>query len=104
MTLRSFLLGCLCALHFANAYAIQETGLKHTHKPVPVNNKVTHHSSSYIGKELDKQKQNINSLNTDIDDIKLLTTIHLQPTQSFFAYQHERFSRFLQALFADPNS
>ena len=104
MTLRSFILGSLCFLHFANAYAIQETSPKEKNNKAPLDSKVAHHSSGLLSKELVKQKQNIASLNTDIDDIKLLTTIHVQPTQSFFASQHERFSRLWQALFSNMNS
>lgn len=104
MTLRSLLLGSLCVLHFANAYAIQDGTNNKNSSSIFVINKAAHHSSGFIGKELNKQKQSVSTLNTDIEDIKLLSTIHVQPTQSFFAYQHERFSRFWQSLFSSPNS
>lgn len=62
------------------------------------------HPSSLIEKELSKQKQNTKAINSDLDSIKILNAIHVQPSQSFFAYQHERFSRLLQALFPTHDS
>lgn len=41
----------------------------------------------------------VNQNNTEVDDLKMLTTIHIKPTQTFFAQQQEQFSRFLQILF-----
>ena len=46
----------------------------------------------------------INQKHSDIDDIKMLTTIHVKPTQTFFAQQQEQFSRFLQNLFFSHES
>ena len=62
------------------------------------------HPSSLIEKELSKQKQNTKAINSDLDSIKILNAIHVQPSQSFFAYQHERFSRLFQALFPTRDS
>lgn len=59
---------------------------------------------SLIEKELSKQKQNTKAIDSDLDSIKILNAIHVQPSQSFFAYQHERFSRILQALFPTRDS
>lgn len=38
------------------------------------------------------------------NSIKSLTTINLPPSQTFFASQNERFSRFIQSIFSQNNS
>ena len=40
----------------------------------------------------------------DNDQIKVMTTIQIAPTQNFFAEQHQRFSRFVQSIFSQHNS
>lgn len=52
-----------------------------------------HHS--FIEQALIKQQQSP----TQVDDLKILTTIHVQPTQTFFARQQDSFSRFLHTYF-----
>jgi hypothetical protein len=54
--------------------------------------------SSLIEKALQQQKLDTNTLRPD-NDLKVLTEIKVAPTQSFFAAQNQKFSRFLQALF-----
>lgn len=54
--------------------------------------------SSLIEKVLQQQKQGANTLRPD-NDLKVLTEIKVAPTQSFFAAQNQKFSRFVQALF-----
>lgn len=58
---------------------------------------------SLIEKALNQQKQGDNYLQAD-NNLKVLTAIKVAPTQSFFATQNERFSRFLQAIFPQNNS
>ena len=60
---------------------------------------------SPIEKALSQQKRERveNKLEENVH-IKLLNTITLAPTQTFFAEQHQRFSRFVQAIFPAHNS
>ncbi|MEB3766959.1 DUF4179 domain-containing protein [Acinetobacter sp. MD2] len=96
MSLRGLFLGGVCVLFLNQAYAlpIAPKTLKNNNGPL-----LTNHASGFMAKELEKQKQNDNSINTDLNEIKLLNTIHVEPSQRFFAYQHESFSRFWQAIF-----
>ncbi|MFI7964423.1 DUF4179 domain-containing protein, partial [Acinetobacter baumannii] len=48
---------------------------------------------------LDQQKRNPIVLPSTNDELKVLNTIRVTPTQNFLAAQHERFSRFVQAIF-----
>ncbi|CAB1208157.1 hypothetical protein [Acinetobacter bouvetii] len=59
--------------------------------------------SSLIEKALLQQKNGSNTLRAD-NDLKVLTEIKVAPTQSFFAAQNQKFSRFVQALFPQNNS
>lgn len=59
--------------------------------------------SSLIEKVLQQQKQGGNTLSSD-SDLKVLTEIKVAPSQSFFAAQNQRFSRFVQAIFPQNNS
>lgn len=56
---------------------------------------------SPIEKALSQQKRDRYDSNTviDNDQIKVMTTIQIAPTQNFFAEQHQRFSRFVQSIF-----
>jgi len=60
--------------------------------------------NSLIEKALDQQKRNLSSLPTTDDEIKMLNTIRVAPSQNFFATQHQRFSRFVQSFFRPHNS
>ncbi|MDS7935491.1 DUF4179 domain-containing protein [Acinetobacter sp. V91_7] len=55
--------------------------------------------TSLIEKALDQQKRNPIVLPSTDDELKVLNTIRVTPTQNFLAAQHERFSRFVQAIF-----
>ncbi len=52
-----------------------------------------------LKKLLDQQKRNPIVLPSTNDELKVLNTIRVTPTQNFLAAQHERFSRFVQAIF-----
>ncbi|WP_336167207.1 DUF4179 domain-containing protein [Acinetobacter sp. 161(2023)] len=60
--------------------------------------------TSLIGKALDQQKRNLVVLPSTDDELKVLNTIRVTPTQNFLAAQHERFSRFVQAIFQPHTS
>ena len=59
--------------------------------------------SSLIEKALLQQKQGSNTLRGD-NDLKILTAIKVAPTQSFFASQNQKFTRFVQAFFPQSSS
>ena len=59
---------------------------------------------SLIEKALTQQKQADKQKFESNNDLKVLTSIHVAPTQNFFALQNQRFSRFVQALFPQDNS
>ncbi|MGE8561474.1 MAG: hypothetical protein ACN6NJ_11075 [Acinetobacter sp.] len=59
--------------------------------------------SSLIEKALQQQKLGTNTLRND-NDLKVLTEIKVAPTQSFFAAQNQKFSRFVQVFFPQNNS
>ncbi|WP_111893781.1 hypothetical protein [Acinetobacter sp. MB5] len=102
---RSVVFGLCLGLGVTGSYAnvIQNKNDKFLSKAASTLNKNTHHPS-LIEKELSRQKQNTKAIDSDLDSIKILNAIHVQPSQSFFAYQHERFSRLLQALFPTRDS
>ncbi|MHA3055567.1 hypothetical protein E0H77_09335 [Acinetobacter sp. ANC 4633] len=101
---RGVVLGLCLSLGATSNYAnVIENKDKVTSKTVTILGKNAHHVS-LIEKELSKQKQNTKAIDSDLDSIKILNAIHVQPSQSFFAYQHERFSRILQALFQTRDS
>ncbi|OTG75825.1 hypothetical protein B9T26_04840 [Acinetobacter sp. ANC 4169] len=77
-----------------HAAAIKATEAKLTLSP---------EKSSLIEKALQQQKHGANTLRAD-NDLKILTEIKVAPTQSFFAAQNQKFSRFVQALFPQNNS
>ncbi|TCB49005.1 hypothetical protein E0H80_13565 [Acinetobacter sp. ANC 4779] len=59
--------------------------------------------TSLIEKALQQQKQGSNTFRND-NDLKVLTEIKAAPTQSFFAAQNQKFSRFVQVFFPQNNS
>ncbi|WP_445116794.1 DUF4179 domain-containing protein [Acinetobacter sp. WZC-1] len=59
---------------------------------------------SPIEKALTQQKRGDNKLVPDNDQLRVLTSIKAAPTQNFFAEQHQRFSRFVQAFLQPHNS
>lgn len=58
---------------------------------------------SPIEKALSQQKYEQNLHHTQ-DEIKVLSAIHSSPSQSFFALQNQKFTRFLQSLFSNNSS
>lgn len=83
----------------ANAAAIQKS-IK------PVQSSMISEKQSPIVKALSQQKRDRseNKLDTDLDQLRMLNSINTAPTQNFLAEQHQRFSRFVQALFQQHNS
>ena len=61
---------------------------------------------SPIGKALLQQKRDRldNRMETENDQLKMLTSMNNAPTQNFLAEQHQRFSRLFQALFQPHSS
>ncbi|WP_445290557.1 DUF4179 domain-containing protein [Acinetobacter sp. HZNU-JH01] len=68
------------------------------------NLKTMEKTASPIVKALDQQKRNTAMLPSTDDELKMLNTIRTTPTQTFFASQHERFSRFVQTIFQPHSS
>lgn len=68
------------------------------------NKAVTEKQTSLIEKALDQQKRNPAPAPSSDDELKVLNTIRVTPTQNFLAAQHERFSRFVQAIFQPHTS
>ena len=75
----------------------------HTAAIKTMNAKIAPERSSLIEKALLQQKQGSNTLRGD-NDLKILTEIKVAPTQSFFASQNQKFTRFVQAFFPQSNS
>lgn len=72
-----------------------------------ITSKVMAERQSPIEKALNQQRQpksNSQKLISEIDEIKVLASLKSAPTQSFFAEQHQRFSRFVQAVFQPHSS
>lgn len=97
---------------FASATQMGHTAaLEKTNKPVhstivvEKSDKLTKPLSP-IEKALSQQKRDRNESKSmiDNDQIKVMTTIQVAPTQNFFAEQHQRFSRFVQSIFPQHNS
>lgn len=82
-----------CSVQVGHAAAIKET----------TNLKTVEKSSSLIVKALDQQKRNPAALPSS-DELKMLNNMRTTPTQSFFATQNERFTRFVQTIFPQQNS
>ena len=82
-----------CSVQVGHAAAIKET----------TNLKTVEKSSSLIVKALDQQKRNPAALPSS-DELKMLNNMRSTPTQSFFATQNERFTRFVQTIFPQQNS
>lgn len=85
----------VCSIQFGHAAAIKESNNIRT---------IDKSSSSLIVKALDQQKRNTGLLPSSDDELKMLNTIRTTPTQTFFASQHERFSRLVQTIFQPHTS
>ena len=82
-----------CSVQVGHAAAIKET----------TNLKTVEKSSSLLVKALDQQKRDPAALPSS-DELKMLNNMRSTPTQSFFATQNERFTRFVQTIFPQQNS
>ena len=91
----SLYLGCFAQMS-------QAAAIKDTHKKIV--STVVSEKQSPIEKALAQQKRGDNPLISDNDQLKVLTAINNAPTQNFLAEQHQRFSRFLQAMFQQHSS
>lgn len=76
--------------------------IKDTNKPIQ--SMIVAEKQSPIEKALSQQKRSDYLLVSDKDQIKVLTSIKVAPAQNFLAEQHQKFSRFVQALFQPHNS
>jgi hypothetical protein len=94
-TFKAFCLtiGIAVMTQFSHSAVINETNSKTTVAPLV--------KASPIEKALQQQRADKNRLD---NSLKVLTSINVPPTQSFLAAQNERFSRFIQSLFAQNNS
>ena len=59
--------------------------------------------TSPIEKAIQQHKADKNAFHTE-DELKALTAFKSNPTQSFFAAQNLRFTRFVQSIFSPSNS
>ncbi|AMW80029.1 hypothetical protein AMD27_14695 [Acinetobacter sp. TGL-Y2] len=77
------------------AAALQKTS-KAVHAPLSIEK-----NQSPIERALSQQKRNRSDskLLAEQDQMKVITSISVAPTQNFFASQNQRFSRFVQAIF-----
>ena len=91
----SLCLGCFAQMS-------QAVVIKDNHKKIV--STVVSEKQSPIEKALAQQKRGEYPLISDNDQLKVLTAINNAPTQNFLAEQHQRFSRFLQAMFQQHSS
>ena len=64
---------------------------------------ITEVKASPIEKAIQQHKFDKSAVQTD-DELKALTAFKSNPTQSFFAAQNLRFTRFVQSIFSTSNS
>lgn len=89
------------------AQTTQAAALQKTSKAVQAPLSIEKNQSP-IERALSQQKRNRNrndsKLLAEQDQMKVITSISVAPTQNFFASQNQRFSRFVQAIFLQQNS
>lgn len=91
------------------AQTTQAAALQKTSKAVQAPLSIEKNQSP-IERALSQQKRNRNRNRNDSkllaeqDQMKVITSISVAPTQNFFASQNQRFSRFVQAIFLQQNS
>lgn len=89
---------------FSHSAAIATSSKVQTTKTTVMNVQGTE-KTSLIEKALIQQKRaDKQPTLPSADELKVLNAIRVAPTQNFFAAQHERFSRFVQALFESHES
>lgn len=91
-------------LMFAVLLSLSTVGHSAVIKSAESKTHLTAEKGSLIEKALTQQKQADKQKFESNNDLKVLTSINLAPTQNFFALQNQRFSRFVQALFPQGNS
>ena len=91
-------------LMFAALLSLSTVGHSAVIKSAENKTNLTAEKGSLIEKALTQQKQADKQKFESNNDLKVLTSIHVAPTQNFFALQNQRFSRFVQALFPQDNS
>ncbi|WP_180060828.1 hypothetical protein [Acinetobacter sp. YH12124] len=91
-------------LMFAVLLSLSTVGHSAVIKSAESKTHLTAAKGSLIEKALTQQKQADKQKFESNNDLKVLTSIHVAPTQNFFALQNQRFSRFVQALFPQDNS
>lgn len=87
------------------AQTTQAAALQKTSKAVQAPLSIEKNQSP-IERALSQQKRNRSDskLLAEQDQMKVITSISVAPTQNFFASQNQRFSRFVQAIFLQQNS
>lgn len=91
-------------LMFAVLLSLSTVGHSAVIKCAESKTNLTEAKGSLIEKAITQQKQADKQKFESNNDLKVLTSINLAPTQNFFALQNQRFSRFVQALFPQGNS
>ncbi|MCA4814575.1 MULTISPECIES: hypothetical protein [Acinetobacter] len=91
-------------LMFAVLLSLSTVGHSAVIKSAESKANLTEAKGSLIEKAITQQKQADKQKFESNNDLKVLTSINLAPTQNFFALQNQRFSRFVQALFPQGNS
>ena len=91
-------------LMFAVLLSLSTVGHSAVIKSAESKTHLTAEKGSLIEKALTQQKHADKQKFESNNDLKVLTSIHVAPTQNFFALQNQRFSRFVQALFPQDNS
>lgn len=91
-------------LMFAVLLSLSTVGHSAVIKSAESKTNLTEAKGSLIEKAITQQKQTDKQKFESNNDLKVLTSINLAPTQNFFALQNQRFSRFVQALFPQGNS
>ena len=89
---------------FAALLSLSTVGQSAVIKSAESKTNLTAEKGSLIEKAITQQKQADKQKFESNNDLKVLTSIHVAPTQNFFALQNQRFSRFVQALFPQGNS
>lgn len=99
--MKSSLISALC-LGFSLTIAAQAGHTAAISKSTNTKVALPAEKTSLIEKAIHQQKTE-SKLQSD-DNLKVLTSLKVAPTQNFFASQNQSFTRFIQALFLPNNS
>ena len=91
-------------LMFAALLSLSTVGHSAVIKSAESKTHLSAEKGSLIEKAITQQKQADKQKFESNNDLKVLTSIHVAPTQNFFVLQNQRFCRFVQALFPQDNS